>query len=230
MPVIRDAAAMLALVVLASPANAQDAPTAEAAMARVIHGALAPSSLGDWRYRWDAVSIRISRDMHWHLAGPDDADAETITRNGWILGGGLQIGVSAHGSGDTVAGLTLDYYRWPQFDGEPLPVIAALAELGVEATEIARKDAPDFYHADAPIVVYRLSAPGRDSAELTQSVQCTSPRAPPRSGAACPTHSSLAADGPRGAQCQTRLRPATPPTPPQAKARQGPCAARERRP
>lgn len=176
MPIIRDAAAMLAMAMLASPACAQDEPTAEAAMARVIHGALAPSSLGDWRYRWDAVSIRISRDMHWHLAGPDDADAKTITRNGWISGGGLQIGVSAHGAGDTVASLAMDYNRWPQFDDEPLPVIAALAEFGVKATEIARKDAPDFYHADAPIVVYRLSAPGRDSAALTQSVQCTSPQ------------------------------------------------------
>ena len=180
MPIARHIAAaiatMLAMAAFACPAGAQDEPTAEAAMARVIHGALAPSSLGDWRYRWDAVSIRISRDMHWHLAGPDDADEDTITRNGWISGGGLQIGVSAYGSGDTVTGITMDYNRWPQFDDEPLPVLAALTELGVEATEIERKDAPNFYHADAPIVVYRLSAPGRDSAELTQSVQCTSPQ------------------------------------------------------
>jgi uncharacterized protein with beta-barrel porin domain len=77
MPAIRNvAAAVLAMAMLSSQASAQDQPTAEQAMARVIHGALAPSSLGDWRYRWDAVSIRISRDMHWHLVSPDDADEE----------------------------------------------------------------------------------------------------------------------------------------------------------
>lgn len=177
MPVIRDAtAAVLVVAMLAGPASAQDQPTAEQAMARVIQGALAPSSLGDWRYRWDAVSIRIARDMHWHLAGPDDASEETLSRHGWISGGGEQIGVTAYGAGETVGGLTMDYNRWPQFDGEPLPLIAALAGLGVEAAEIARNVAPEFYHTDAPIIVYRLTAPGRDGGALKLSEQCTSPR------------------------------------------------------
>ena len=177
MPVIRNAAAaVFATTMLAFPASAQDQPTAEQAMARVIQGALAPSSLGDWRYRWDAVSIRISRDMHWHLAGPDEADEQTISRNGWISGGGQQIGVTAYGAGETVGGLSIDYDRWPQFDGEPHPLIAALAELGVEATEIARTVAPEFYHTDTPVIVYRLTAPGRDSGTLKRSEQCTSPQ------------------------------------------------------
>jgi hypothetical protein len=177
MPVIRNAAAaVFAMAMLSSPASAQDQPTAEQAMARVIHGALAPSSLGDWRYRWDAVSIRISRDMHWHLVGPDDADEETVSRNGWITGGGEQIGVTAYGVGETVGGLGMVYDRWPQFDGVPLPLIAALAELGVEAIEIARTFAPEFNHTDAPVIVYRLTAPGRDSGALKLSEHCTSPR------------------------------------------------------
>jgi hypothetical protein len=177
MPVVRNAAAaVFAMAMLASPANAQDQPTAEKAMARVIHGALAPSSLGDWRYRWDAVSIRISSKMHRHLAGPDDADEETISRHGWITGGGEQIGVTAYGAGETVGSLVMDYNRWPQFDGEPGPLIAALADLGVEATEIARNAAPEFYHTDSPIIVYRLTAPGRDSGALTRSEHCTSPQ------------------------------------------------------
>ena len=177
MPAIRNvAAAVLAMAMLSSQASAQDQPTAEQAMARVIHGALAPSSLGDWRYRWDAVSIRISRDMHWHLVGPDDADEETVGRNGWITSDGDQISVTAYGARETVDGLSMSYDRWPQFDGEPLPLIAALAELGVEATEIARSVAPEFYHTDAPVIVYRLTAPGRDSGALKLSEHCTSPQ------------------------------------------------------
>ena len=177
MPAIRNvAAAVLAMAMLSSQASAQDQPTAEQAMARVIHGALAPSSLGDWRYRWDAVSIRISRDMHWHLVGPDDADEETVGRNGWITSDGDQISVTAYGAGETVDGLSMSYDRWPQFDGEPLPLIAALAELEVEATEIARTVAPEFYHTDAPVIVYRLTAPGRDSGRLKRSQHCTSPQ------------------------------------------------------
>lgn len=177
MPVIRNAAAaVLAMAMLSSPASAQDQPTAEQAMARVINGALAPSSLGDWRYRWDAVSIRISRDMLWHLVGPDDADEETVGRNGWITSDGDQISVTAYGARETVDGLSMSYDRWPQFDGEPLPLITALAELGVEATEIARSVAPEFYHTDAPVIVYRLTAPGRDSGALKLSEHCTSPQ------------------------------------------------------
>jgi hypothetical protein len=70
----------------------------------------------------------------------------------------------------------MSYDRWPQFDGEPLPLIAALAELEVEATEIARTVAPEFYHTDAPVIVYRLTAPGRDNGTLKRSEHCTSPQ------------------------------------------------------
>jgi hypothetical protein len=73
------------LAFLAAPAHAQSTPAPEAAVARVIIEALAPSSHGDWAYRWGALSTRVSRHMHWHLYGPEPRDAQQeAQRNGWI--------------------------------------------------------------------------------------------------------------------------------------------------
>lgn len=171
-------AAMLAgaLAAMALPVVAQEQPTAEDAMANVIHAALAPSSYGDWRYRWDAVSIRISNLMHWHLPGPDKPGEDAITRRGWISANGRQVGVAAHGTGENVTGLAFDHAGWLGLDREPGRLIEALAARGVTTTETGRNEAPDFYHSDEPIIVYRLSAEGRDDGVLTQTHKCTSPR------------------------------------------------------
>lgn len=163
------------LAAMALPAAAQDHPTAEDAMARVIHAALAPSSQGDWRYRWDALSIRISSLMHWHLPGPDKPGDDAITRRGWIPVKGAQIGVTAHGIGQTVTGLALSYSGRPRLQSEQDSLIEALATRGVTATETSRTDAPDFFHTDEPLIVYQLSTEGRHEAALRQTHTCTSP-------------------------------------------------------
>ena len=167
-----------AVAALAPPSRAQEPPTASDAIAGVIHAALAPNGLGDWRYGWDAVSIRISSKLHWHLPGPDKPGASAIARRGWISTTRRQIGVEAHGEGETVTSLTFDYDMWPQFDSDsgPESLEAALATLGVAITEITRKPSPDFFHADEPVIVYRLSASGRDDGTLTRTTQCTSPQ------------------------------------------------------
>jgi len=175
MPVARHAAAALAVMTFTVPAHAQEQPTAEQAMARVIHAALAPSSYGDWRYRWDAVSARISSKMHWHIFGPDKSGEEAITRRGWISVPGEQIGVSAHGRGETVASLAFELKGWRRPDGDGADLLAALAAEGVTATEIERRDPPELLHTNTPVIVYRLSAPERDERLLTRTVSCTSP-------------------------------------------------------
>lgn len=165
-----------ALSAMALPAAAQEQPTAEDAVAGVIHAALAPSTYGDWRYSWDAVSIRISSLMHWHVPGPEKPGEDAITRRGWIPTNGRQISVTAHGIGETVTGLALGYSGWPGYQVEHGTLIEALAARGVTVTETSRNEAPEFFHTDEPIILYRLSAEGRHEAALKQTHICTSPR------------------------------------------------------
>lgn len=166
---------ILALALAAGTARAQEQPTAEQAVARVIHAALAPTGYGDWRYRWDAVSIRISSMMHWHLSGPDEPGDETLIRRGWVSAGGRQVGVSAYGEGATVSSLGFEMNGWRFNESDPDALLAALALHGVEAVETARRDAPEVLHTDAPMIVYRLTAPERDTGSLTRTISCTSP-------------------------------------------------------
>lgn len=145
-------------------------------MADVIRAALAPSDHGDWRYNWGAVSARISSKMHWHLPGPDAPDADPVTRRGWIPGAGFQIGVMATGLGETVRTLSFEINTWRETGDVHSDLLAALSEVGIEATETRRSPAPDFQHTDTPIIDYRLSTAGRDEGVLTRVVSCTSPR------------------------------------------------------
>jgi hypothetical protein len=168
-------AALLASATASATARAQELPTAETAMAAVISNALAPASYGDWRYSWTAVSSRVSYLMHWHLYGPETGDETTIKRNGWISASGQQIGVSAYGEGDTVSSLTFEINRWRFSDSDHDALVAALAANDVAMVETARRAPPEFYHTDTPVIVYSLTAPGRDPGVLTRTESCTSP-------------------------------------------------------
>jgi hypothetical protein len=169
-------AALLTGATTVSPARAQEQQSAEAAMAAVIRNALAPASYGDWRYSWSAVSSRISSLMHWHLYGPETGDETSIKRNGWISASGQQIGVSAHGEGDTVLSLTFEIKKWRFVESDHDALAAALAADDVAMVETARRAPPEFYHTDTPVVVYSLTAPERDPGILTRTESCTSPR------------------------------------------------------
>lgn len=154
-----------ALAVLVTPARAHDTtPTAEQGLIRVMIEALAPSTQGDWAYRWDAVSIRVSRFMHWHLYGPEPTDRapDGITRrNGWIDGAGWDVGVSAFGVDDRVTELSFEVH-----DAFALTLIEALRAEGVEVS---------FSSEDESTSQYVITPPGRDSGLLTTQRVCTSP-------------------------------------------------------
>src|SRR5690348_2849917 len=132
-------AALLFLLVLAPVSSAQGAPqaaepTARQAMARVIADAMVPTSRNNYGRDWDALSVRISRYLHWHLAPPDQAaditSATGIRRNGWIEDGTEQIGVAAYGF-ETVD--TLTFALSPKFatsePDEDDTIIAALTAI-----------------------------------------------------------------------------------------------------
>lgn len=161
---IRFSRALVFLLVLAAtPAQAEELPS-DQAMARVMASALAPTSYGDWAYRWDAVSSRVSSLMHWHLPDPDDRDRPTgaeVRRNGWINSVGRQIGVSAFGGDDGVRALT--FRSNDDVDVETL--LGALHAQGVEV-EI---------RSEATRLVYVLTPAGRRSGVLTAVTECTSP-------------------------------------------------------
>lgn len=153
-----------ALALLVTPARAQDEPTAVTAVAQLMVKALAPSSYGDWAYRWGAVSIRISRDMHWHLFEPDarDRPADAVARrNGWINVRGQNVGISAFGGDEVVTHLT--------FDLPAASTLALVEALRAEGAEVA-------FQADYEAYLeYVVTPAGRDTGLLTSTRICTSP-------------------------------------------------------
>jgi hypothetical protein len=180
--------ALTCLLALAPIAAAQEAPheaeqtaepTARQQMARVVAEAMVPTSRNNYGRDWDALSVRISRHLHWHLAPPDQAaditSATGIRRNGWIEDGTEQIGVSAYGF-QTVDSLT--FALSPRFaspeppitdSGEDDTIIAALKAIGVAASPAPSQ--PTF--SGIATATWDLDAEGRDRAHLIRSILCT---------------------------------------------------------
>jgi hypothetical protein len=175
--------ALLCLVALAPIAAAQEAqheaqqtsePTARQAMAKVIAEAMVPMSRNNYGRDWDALSVRISRHLHWHLAPPDQAaditSATGIRRNGWIEDGTEQIGVNAYGF-QSVDSLT--FALSPKVAAsepeEDDTIIAALTAIGVAASPAPSP--PNF--SGIATATWDLDAEGRDRAHLIRSILCT---------------------------------------------------------
>jgi len=154
-----------ALALLVTPARAQDEPTPVAAVAELMVKALAPRSYGDWAYRWGAVSIRISRDMHWHLFEPDarDRPADAVARrNGWITVRGQSVGISAFGGDQFVTHLTFELPA-----ASTLTLVEALRMAGAEVS----------FQADYETYSeYVVTPAGRRPGLLTSTRICTSPQ------------------------------------------------------
>lgn len=148
-------------LVFAPLAAAQEAAP-DLAAARLIVEALPQTGDADWVYRWDAVSIRVSRHMHWHLPDPDPrerpADA-VLRRNGWIDALGAHVGVTAYGDDAGVRELVFELRR----AGD---VMARLAEEGV-AVETLREGETESE--------FRITPPGRRAGHLTRERRCTHP-------------------------------------------------------
>lgn len=172
-------AALLCLIALAPLAGAQQAepaaaPTPRQGMARVMFEAMIPTTQVKYGRDWDAMSIRVSRHMHWHLAPPDQTADPTssvgIRRNGWIEDGFAQIGVSAYGR-DSVDSLTFALSptmlsSQPDADDD---VIAALTAIGVTATSTPSQ--PSF--SAISTAAWELTAMDRMPARLLRSTLCT---------------------------------------------------------
>ena len=175
----RAALAALALFASASCAHAQerrDDGVAAQAVARVMIEALAPASGGDRAYGWDALSIRVSRHMHWHLVAPDPLDRapDGLTRrNGWITAQGSEVGVSAHGPDERVSQL--------KFEVSAFYTQTLLEALRAEGVDVA-------FQADwEESSEYLITPPGREGGMLTSARVCT----PPESRATQRCHNEL---------------------------------------
>lgn len=172
----RTAAIAFLAALVCTPAHAQEQPTTTQALAELIHEALPRTSSGEADNSWDAVSIRISSLMHWHLASPDAADAVEIRRRGWLAADGDQIGITAYGDRERVTALAFEgafsaYSFQPPLDDREL--FAALAERGVTASEIERRTIAEELSLPLGHIAYALSAEGRHAARFTSSTHCT---------------------------------------------------------
>lgn len=131
---LRTACLALAAALLSACAHAPDGRVdrSETQIVRdaanvVIH-ALPESGNREWGYGWGAVSTRISRFVHWHIAAPEPADRppDAITRrNGWIAGPGMEVGVTVFGDDDKVTMLSIAYDEFTNLD-----LVDALGDLG----------------------------------------------------------------------------------------------------
>lgn len=156
-------------IMLASEAYAQSERRPEAdlpevrATAEVIAEALPPISHGAQRLQWDAVSIRISRLVHWHLYGPEPRDRPAdapVRRHGWIEGVEQDVDLIAEGGDAELRSLTFGYI----FHG--IDLVTALRERGAEVS----------FQADYETYSeYIVSASGREPALLTLTSRCTPP-------------------------------------------------------
>jgi hypothetical protein len=155
----------LAVALTLATAHAQPVGNADIPIARATANALiqttAPSEYGDWRYRWDAVSIRVSRFVHWHIYEPDarDRPADSIVRRlGWIDGNGRSVGVAAYG-GD--AGVTM-----MEFEVDGFNVLDLIAALRAEGAELSFQSDYETYSE------YVVTPAGRAPALMTTRRTC----------------------------------------------------------
>lgn len=164
--------------IAAMPAQAQEQPTISEALAELIHDAMPPTAWSGPHDTWDAVSIRISSLMHWHLAPPDTGGEEGIERRGWLAAGGLQIGVTAYGVGEKITSLGFERGD-ASYGSEPAPddraLLAALSARGITIEVLERRDHSGEYPFPLASTAYALAAEGRERVRFTSSTHCTPP-------------------------------------------------------
>lgn len=145
------------------------AATEESAIGHLVVATLAPVSYGARAYDWDAVSIRISSHMHWHLAPPDRRDRSLkalVSRNGWI-GDGLDVAVTAHGDDEGVRTL---WFRYGARTGGPGGADKLGEALRAQGAAVEVRQSPSM------LAAYTITPPGRHAALLAVRQHCTSPQ------------------------------------------------------
>jgi hypothetical protein len=165
---LRFAIAALAFALLPACAHAQngrvdlsETPIVRATANAIIQS-LSESQYRAHGYRWDAMSIRISRLIHWHIYEPDPRNREPqaiVRRNGWLDEAGAQVTVSVFGDDEKVTALSFSYSAFTN-----LHVLDALRDAGAEVA----------FQADYETYSeYIVRAPNREAALLTTRRTCT---------------------------------------------------------
>lgn len=152
----------VAVAFFVTPARAEGELAAKDAIARIIIEALAPTTYGDTAYRWDAVSIRVSRHLHWHIYAPDPRKRGDVRRNGWIDAADHDVGVSVVGGEESVRSLS---FTLPT-GLTTLEMLDSIRAAGAEAS---------FQSDFETYTEYWSAPPGRDGATLSNHRICTSP-------------------------------------------------------
>lgn len=171
---MRVAIIALALVLLPACAHAQsdpvgrrDSPGARAT-ANVIMRALPETQYRDYGFRWDAMSIRVSRYVRWHIYAPDVRDRAPdaiVRRNGWIDGDDSNVEVSVFGDDNRVTMMTFKYERFNALD-----LLEELRREGAVVSAQADRESR---------AEYLITPPGREPGLLTTRRVC-----PPEGSAA----------------------------------------------
>jgi hypothetical protein len=169
---MRAALAAVAIAMTPACAHAQDGRLDRSetpiviATATVIIQASPESRYREWGHRWDAVTARISRLVHWHIYAPDPRDRPAdaiVRRNGWLEAPGVLIGVSVFGGDEEVTAVSFDYDEFTNLD-----LLDALRDAGAEVS---------FQSDYESYSEYIVTPPGREPGLLTLSRTCTSPHA-----------------------------------------------------
>lgn len=122
---MRGAILSIALIFLPACAHAQGDPIGRGdlpdvrATANVIIRALPETQYREYGLRWDAMSIRVSRFVRWHIYAPDGrgrAPDTVVQRSGWIDGDAIDIDVAVFGDDDHVTMMTFKYDRFNALD------------------------------------------------------------------------------------------------------------------
>lgn len=161
----RVALAAAALMLTANCAHAQARPENEVAaraVANVIFAAMPDEQNASWGFRWDAMSTRVSRFVHWHLHAPDAPDRapnDIVERSGWLEGDNYTFGVTARGIEAQLLEISIDYDHFA-----PRTLLDLLRTEG--ATLSSEGD-------DESSTYYWVTMPGRAGVRLAMTRRCT---------------------------------------------------------
>jgi len=163
----------LALALAPLAARAEEVQSVEAEVVRVL--AIA-SAQGPFE-TWDDVRVAMPRSVNWHLVPPDEPNARSFRRSGWIAIVGRQAGVAVCGTARTPEVLVL------RLGGEDETVLQGLRDHGLDIRPVSERwaDGEERYHVRAGAAL--------DDQILQRRLSCTPPGS--RAGRSCDTSYTL---------------------------------------
>jgi hypothetical protein len=115
-----------------------------------------------WGFRWDAMSTRVSRLVHWHLHAPDARDRaanDIIERSGWMEGDNYLFGVTARGIEAQLLEISIDYDHF-----QPQTLLDLLRAEGAALSGEGDDESSTYYW---------MTMPGRAPVRLAMTRTCT---------------------------------------------------------